>query len=50
VEELARAAGVEVQLEIFPRMWHVWQIFLELPQARQSLDAIGGFLRGHMEG
>ncbi len=28
IEKLASAAGVDVQLEIFPAMWHVWQINL----------------------
>jgi acetyl esterase/lipase len=46
---LARSAGMEVQLEIFPRMWHVWQLFLELPQAIQSLDSIVAFLVAHYE-
>ena len=44
ITESAKAAGVEVSLEIYPRMWHVWQINLDLPQAVQSLDAIAEFL------
>jgi epsilon-lactone hydrolase len=48
IGELAKAAGVDVRLEIYPRMWHVWQLFLSLPQARQSLDDIAGFLGGHV--
>lgn len=48
VEKLAKAAGVEVRLEIYPRMWHVWQIYLKLPQAIQSLDDIAGFLKSHL--
>ena len=47
VEELARAAGVEARLEIYPRMWHVWQINLGMPEAVQSLDDIAQFLRAH---
>lgn len=43
-----RAAGTEAHLEIFPRMWHVWQLFPALPQARQSLDAIADFLSVRM--
>ncbi|MDX9781289.1 MAG: alpha/beta hydrolase [bacterium] len=46
--EKARAAGAEAKLEIFPRMWHVWQPFPALPQARQSLDAIAAFLKSHI--
>jgi len=48
IEELARAAGVHARLEIYPRMWHVWQIFPALPEARQSLDDIAQFLRSHL--
>ncbi len=48
IEALAKAAGVEVRLEIYPRMWHVWQIFPELPQTAQSLDDIAGFIRTHI--
>lgn len=47
ITELAQAAGVDVRLEIAPRMWHVWQLFLELPQALQSLKAIAQFLESH---
>lgn len=49
IASLAKAAGVEVQLEIYPRMWHVWQINLALPQAVQSLDTIARFFRSHLE-
>jgi epsilon-lactone hydrolase len=48
VEELAKAAGVDVRLEIYPRMWHVWQLYLTLPQAIQSLDDITQFLKSHL--
>jgi monoterpene epsilon-lactone hydrolase len=49
IEELARAAGVDVRLEIYPRMWHVWQLFRQLPEAVQSLDEIAQFLKTHTE-
>jgi acetyl esterase/lipase len=48
IADLAKSAGVDVQLEIFPRMWHVWQINLSLPQARQSLDEIAQFFKSHL--
>ncbi|MCS7050837.1 MAG: alpha/beta hydrolase [Thermomicrobium sp.] len=44
----ARAAGVAVELAIYPGMWHVWQLHLELPQAQQSLDAIARWLMRHL--
>lgn len=48
ITELARAAGVDVRLEIYPRMWHVWQITLAMPQSTHSLDDIAGFLSAHL--
>ncbi len=44
--ERARAAGVEIRLEIWPRMWHVWQIFVPvLPEANKAIRAIAAFVR-----
>ncbi len=48
IAEVARVAGVTVRLETYPRMWHVWQIFLSLPQAVESLDDIARFLKSHL--
>jgi monoterpene epsilon-lactone hydrolase len=48
IEALARAAGVDVRLEIYPRMWHVWQLYLSLPQAVQSLDDIAQFTKSRL--
>jgi acetyl esterase/lipase len=48
IEALAKAAGVDVRLEVYPRMWHVWQINPTLPQTGQSLDDIATFLAAHM--
>jgi acetyl esterase/lipase len=48
IEELAKAAGMDVRLEIYPRMWHVFQLYLKLPQTGQSLDDIARFLKSHL--
>jgi acetyl esterase/lipase len=48
IASLAKSAGVDVRLEIYPRMWHVWQLSLTLPQATQSLDDIAQFLKSHL--
>ncbi len=48
ISRLAEAHGVDVRLEVYPRMWHVWQLNLGLPQAIQSLDDIAQFLRLHL--
>ncbi len=44
----AREAGVDVRLQTYPRMWHVFQIFMALPQAVESLDDIARFLKAHL--
>lgn len=49
IEELARDANTGVKLDIYPRMWHVWQVFLKLPQAAQSLDDIAQFILTHLD-
>jgi acetyl esterase/lipase len=49
ISERAKAAGVDVRLEIYPRMWHVWQLYLALPQATHSLDEIAQFLGSHLK-
>jgi monoterpene epsilon-lactone hydrolase len=50
ITRLAESAGVDVRLEVYSRMWHVWQLFLGLPQAQQSLSDISQFLQSHLEG
>jgi acetyl esterase/lipase len=42
----ARAAGVDVRLAVWPKMWHVWHFFApSLPEARRAIDDIGAFIR-----
>jgi acetyl esterase/lipase len=44
--ERARAAGVDVTLEPWDDMFHVWQAFaLLLPEGQQAIDRIGEFVR-----
>jgi acetyl esterase/lipase len=44
--EKARAAGVEVELEIWEEMIHIWPYFAAiLPEARQAIDRMGAFIR-----
>jgi acetyl esterase/lipase len=45
----ARAAGVEVDLEVWDGMIHVFQMFgAELPEAHQAIASIAGFLNRHL--
>ena len=46
--ERARAAGVDVTLEVWPEMPHVWQLFGGfLPEADAAIERIAAFLRAH---
>ncbi len=45
----ARAAGVDVDLEVWDGMIHVFQMFsAELPEAHQAIASIAGFLNRHL--
>ncbi len=47
--EKARQAGVEVNLEVYQGMWHVWQIYAPyLPEAAQALASVGRFIDHRM--
>jgi acetyl esterase/lipase len=47
--ERARAAGVAVELEVWPDMVHVWQAFAALlPEGQQAIERIGAHLAKHM--
>ena len=44
----ARAASVDVTLEPWDEMFHVWHLFTDLPEAAQAVEVIGTFLRKHL--
>jgi epsilon-lactone hydrolase len=46
--ERARAAGVEVELQSWDGMIHVFQMFSELAEARQAIASLSQFLRKHL--
>jgi monoterpene epsilon-lactone hydrolase len=46
IADKARAAKVQIKLEVWPEMIHVWQLFAAfLPEGQQAIDGIGQFLR-----
>jgi monoterpene epsilon-lactone hydrolase len=46
IAEKAKAAGVNVTLEVYPEMVHIFQLFAPvLPEGQQAIDRIGAFLR-----
>lgn len=46
----ARAAGVDVTLDVWEGMWHVWQDHAEAPEARAAAAEIGRFLESRLLG
>ncbi len=46
--ERAKAAGVAVRLEVWPAMFHVFQLYPELAEARAAIAAIGDHLARHL--
>jgi acetyl esterase/lipase len=51
LEVLARDAGVSVTIKVWDDMVHVWQAFAAiLPEAQQSIDEAGEFIRNHIGG
>jgi epsilon-lactone hydrolase len=48
VAERAKAAGVNVDLEVWDEMMHVWHVFAKiLPEGQQAIDKIGKFIIAH---
>ena len=44
--DLCVAAGIDVQLEVFPEMFHVFQMFIgKMPESRQAIDKIGDYIQ-----
>ena len=40
------AAGIKVELEVWPGMWHVFQMFVgKMPEARRAIDKIGLYIQ-----
>lgn len=50
VAERARAAGVDVTLELHSGLIHVWHMYPHVPEAQRALERIGAFVRAHCRG
>jgi acetyl esterase/lipase len=49
--EKARSAGVDVTLEVWPEMFHVWQMFApNFPEATQAIENLGSFMQRRIPG
>lgn len=43
------AAGIEVKLDVWPDMWHVFQMFIgKMPESRKAIDDIGEYIQSRM--
>lgn len=48
--EKAKAAGVDVTLDVWEGMWHVWHYFApQLPEGIQAINKVGEFVQAHLE-
>lgn len=44
-----RAAGIEAVIEVWPKVWHVWQLNADmLPEGREAITHITRFARQHL--
>ncbi|MBV9892629.1 MAG: alpha/beta hydrolase, partial [Chloroflexi bacterium] len=46
--ELARAAGVDATLEVWPGLWHIFAAQGTFPESRQAMQRLGDFLAHHL--
>jgi acetyl esterase/lipase len=51
VAERARAVGVDVTIDVWPEMIHVWQFFTgQVPEADEAIGKLGAFITEHIGG
>jgi acetyl esterase/lipase len=44
--ENIRAGGGQVEIDVWPHMWHVWQMFIGLmPESRRAVEKLGTYIR-----
>ncbi len=48
--EKMTAAGLDVEIEIWPGMWHVFQLFIgKMPESRRAIRRIGAYLKARIQ-
>jgi acetyl esterase/lipase len=51
IVEKAKNSGVDVKLEIYDQMWHVWHLAARfMPEAKKAVNELGLFIRNHFTG
>ena len=49
IAEKLERAGCEVTLEVWPEMWHVFQVFVhQMPESKQAIRKIAPFIRAQL--
>ncbi len=48
LEQKAQGAGVDVTLNIFEGMWHLWQFYPHVPEATEALQEMSDFLKARL--
>ncbi len=49
LDRVLRDSGVESTLRVWEGMWHAFEFYADLPEARSSLDEIAGFLTTRLQ-
>jgi monoterpene epsilon-lactone hydrolase len=48
--EKLEAAGIDVEIEIWPNMWHVFQMFIgKMPESKKAVEKMGGYINSALE-
>lgn len=46
----AETAGVSVEIEVWPEMWHVWHQWApDVPEATEAIEKVGNFIKSHFK-
>jgi acetyl esterase/lipase len=50
IAERARAAGVEVDLQVWDEMIHIWPYFADIiPEGKEAITRMGDYIRGKVQ-
>jgi len=50
IADLCIAAGIEVELQVWPKMWHVFQMFVgKMPESRRAIHKIGDYIQSRFD-
>jgi monoterpene epsilon-lactone hydrolase len=48
--EKLEAAGIDVEIEIWPNMWHVFQMFIgKMPESKKAVEKMGSYIKSALE-